>query len=156
MLNHNITVVNLINSAFYIVSLPTQMWGIFHAYATRTTNIYPDSHLPLTGNAFHQAKTIGSWMSPLTLVPKYGNAGNFTFVSIHMWGWPSRYSDWLRAGWLRNRSSSSDKVKSFSSPCRPERCLGPTQPPIQWVLGRGAVSPGLKRTRHEADHSPQN
>jgi hypothetical protein len=30
--------------------------------------------------------------------------------------------------------------------------LGPTQPPIQWVLG--SLSPGVKRPRHEADHSP--
>jgi hypothetical protein len=30
--------------------------------------------------------------------------------------------------------------------------LGPTQPPIQWVLG--ALSPGIKRPGREADHSP--
>jgi hypothetical protein len=30
--------------------------------------------------------------------------------------------------------------------------LGPTQPPIQWVPG--ALSLGLKRPGHEADHSP--
>jgi hypothetical protein len=30
--------------------------------------------------------------------------------------------------------------------------LGPTQPPIQWV--QGALSPGVKRQGHEADHSP--
>jgi len=30
--------------------------------------------------------------------------------------------------------------------------LGPTQPPIQWVLG--ALSLGLKQLGHEADHSP--
>jgi hypothetical protein len=30
--------------------------------------------------------------------------------------------------------------------------LGPAQPPIQWVLG--ALSPGLKRLGHEAEHSP--
>jgi hypothetical protein len=29
--------------------------------------------------------------------------------------------------------------------------VGPTQPPIQWVL---ALSPGVKRLGHEADHSP--
>jgi hypothetical protein len=33
--------------------------------------------------------------------------------------------------------------------------LGPTQPPIQWVLG--SLSPGLKRPGREADHSlPSN
>jgi hypothetical protein len=31
--------------------------------------------------------------------------------------------------------------------------LGPTQPPIQWVLS-GAVSLGVKRPGREADHSP--
>jgi hypothetical protein len=30
--------------------------------------------------------------------------------------------------------------------------LGSTQPPIQWVPG--ALSPGVKRPRREADHSP--
>jgi hypothetical protein len=30
--------------------------------------------------------------------------------------------------------------------------LGPTQPPIQWVLR--ALSPGVKRKGHEAGHSP--
>jgi hypothetical protein len=30
--------------------------------------------------------------------------------------------------------------------------LGPTQPPIQWIPG--ALSPGVKRQGHEADHSP--
>jgi len=30
--------------------------------------------------------------------------------------------------------------------------LGPTQPPIQWVTG--ALSLGVKRPGHEADHSP--
>jgi hypothetical protein len=30
--------------------------------------------------------------------------------------------------------------------------LGPTQPPIQWVSG--ALSLGVKRSGHEADHSP--
>jgi hypothetical protein len=40
----------------------------------------------------------------------------------------------------------------FSSPRRPARIWGSTQPPIQWVPG--ALSPGLKRPRREADHSP--
>jgi hypothetical protein len=30
--------------------------------------------------------------------------------------------------------------------------LGPTQPPSQW--GSGALSPGVKRPGHEANHSP--
>jgi hypothetical protein len=38
----------------------------------------------------------------------------------------------------------------FSMSSRP--ILGPTQPPIQWVWG--ALSPGIKWQRREADHSP--
>jgi hypothetical protein len=38
----------------------------------------------------------------------------------------------------------------FSILCRPN--LGPTQSLIQWVLG--ALSPGLKQSAHEAEHSP--
>jgi hypothetical protein len=33
----------------------------------------------------------------------------------------------------------------------PRPVLGPTKPPIQWVLG--ALSPGVKRQVREADHS---
>jgi len=38
----------------------------------------------------------------------------------------------------------------FATASRP--FLGPTQPPIQWVLG--ALYPGIKRPGHEVDHSP--
>jgi hypothetical protein len=56
--------------------------------------------------------------------------------------------------WLGDRgvgSSSSGRIKNFlfSTSFRP--ALGPTQPPIQWVWG--ALSPGVKRQRREADHS---
>jgi hypothetical protein len=56
-----------------------------------------------------------------------------------------RYSDWLR-------SSSPGRVEIFlfSIACRP--VLGRTQPPIQ--CAPGALSPGVKRQGHEADHSP--
>jgi hypothetical protein len=40
--------------------------------------------------------------------------------------------------------------KDFSTSSR--SALGATEPPIQWVLG--ALSPGVKRPRREADHSP--
>jgi hypothetical protein len=61
------------------------------------------------------------------------------------------YSDWLRAGRLRGRSSSTGRVKNFlfSKSSRP--ALGSTQPPIQWVPG--VLSPGVKRPGREADHS---
>jgi hypothetical protein len=64
----------------------------------------------------------------------------------------SRYSDWLRAGRLRGRSSSPGRVKNFLFSTSSRPALGPTQPPIQRVLG--AVSPGVKRPEREADHSP--
>jgi hypothetical protein len=41
--------------------------------------------------------------------------------------------------------------KDFSSLQHPD-WFRVTQPPIQWVLG--AVSPGIKQTRSQADHSP--
>jgi hypothetical protein len=64
----------------------------------------------------------------------------------------SRYSYWLRAGRPRSRSSSPARVKSFlfSRPFRPT--LRSTQPPVQWVPGD--LSPGVKRTGCEGDHSP--
>jgi hypothetical protein len=53
-------------------------------------------------------------------------------------------------------------ARIFTSPCRPDRfwgpslssrqILGPTQPPIQWVLV--FLSPDVKRPGREADHSP--
>jgi hypothetical protein len=42
------------------------------------------------------------------------------------------------------------KIFLFSIASRP--CLGPTQPPIQWVLG--ALSSGVKRLGREPNHSP--
>jgi hypothetical protein len=61
------------------------------------------------------------------------------------------YSDWLRAGRLRSRSSSPDRVKNllFSTASRP--ALGSTQPPLQWVPT--VLSSWVKRPGHEADHS---
>jgi hypothetical protein len=51
------------------------------------------------------------------------------------WMTPGRYSDWLRAGRPRVRSSSPGRVKNFlySKSSRP--ALRSTQPPIQCVLG---------------------
>jgi hypothetical protein len=42
------------------------------------------------------------------------------------------------------------KIFLFSTAARP--ALGPTQPPIQWVLGD--LSLGIKRQGREADRSP--
>jgi hypothetical protein len=55
---------------------------------------------------------------------------------------------------LKGRGSipGRGKVFLFSIASRP--ALGPTQPPIQWVLW--ALSPGVKWPGHEADHSPSS
>jgi hypothetical protein len=63
----------------------------------------------------------------------------------------SRYSDWLRAGRPRDRSSSPGRVKNFLFSTSSRPALGSTQLPIQWVPG--ALSPGqsgrgLKLTTH--------
>jgi hypothetical protein len=47
---------------------------------------------------------------------------------------------------------SQEGLGIFSSPPRPDRRWGPTQPPIQLVLG--SLSLGVKRSGREADHSP--
>jgi hypothetical protein len=64
----------------------------------------------------------------------------------------SRYSDWLRAGRPRGRSSSPGRVNNFLLSTSSRPALGPTQPPIQGVPG--SLSPEVKRPGHEADHSP--
>jgi hypothetical protein len=63
----------------------------------------------------------------------------------------SMYSNWLRGGRPRGRSSSSGRVKNFFFSTSSRPALGLTQPPIQWVPG--ALSPGVKRQGREADHS---
>jgi hypothetical protein len=63
----------------------------------------------------------------------------------------SRYSDWLRAGRPRGRSSNPGRSKNFLFSTSSRPALGPTQTPIQWVPG--VLSPGLKRQRREADSS---
>jgi len=41
-------------------------------------------------------------------------------------------------------------ISLFTTASRP--ALGPTQPPIQWILE--TISPGVKRPESEGDHSP--
>jgi hypothetical protein len=48
---------------------------------------------------------------------------------------PSRYSDGLRAGRPRGRSSSPGMVENFLFSTASRPALGPTQLPIQWVPG---------------------
>jgi hypothetical protein len=63
----------------------------------------------------------------------------------------SRYSDWLRAGRPRGRSSSPGKVKNFLFYTSFRPVLGSTHL-IQWVPG--ALSPEVERPRREEHHSP--
>jgi hypothetical protein len=66
-------------------------------------------------------------------------------------GYRSRCSDWLRAGRRKGRSSSPGRDKNFIFSTSSRPALGPTQPPVQWILG--ALSAGAKLPRREADHS---
>jgi hypothetical protein len=63
-----------------------------------------------------------------------------------------RYSDWLRAGRQRGRSSIAGKIKNFLSSTSFRPALGSTEPPLQWVPG--ALSSGVKRPGREAGDSP--
>jgi hypothetical protein len=59
----------------------------------------------------------------------------------------------LATGWMAGGSESSPgKVRNFLFSTLPRPALGPTQPPIIWVLG--ALSPGVKRPGREVDYSP--
>jgi hypothetical protein len=58
----------------------------------------------------------------------------------------SRYSNWLRAGRPRGRSSSPGGGKNFLFSTYPRPVVGPTQARIQWVSG-------VKRQGRAADHS---
>jgi hypothetical protein len=62
----------------------------------------------------------------------------------------SQYSDSLMVGLIRGRNSSLASVKYILHVFQSR--LGPTQPLVQWVPG--ALCPGVKRPRREADHSP--
>jgi hypothetical protein len=60
-----------------------------------------------------------------------------------------RYSDWLRAGRPRGRSSSPDKVKNFLHVVQTGSGVHPTSYP----MGTGGSSPAIKWPGREADHS---
>jgi hypothetical protein len=53
---------------------------------------------------------------------------------------------------LGERSSSPGRGKLSLLAMSSRPVLGPSPPPIQWIPG--ALSPGVKRTGREADHSP--
>jgi hypothetical protein len=64
----------------------------------------------------------------------------------------SWYSDWLRAGRQRGRSSSPGRVKNFLFSTSSRPAVVSTQPPTKCVPE--ALSSELKRPGREADHSP--
>jgi hypothetical protein len=63
---------------------------------------------------------------------------------------PQRYSDWLRAGRPRDRSSNPGRDTNFLFSTSSGPTLGPTLSPIQLVPG--VLSPGVKRPGREDDH----
>jgi hypothetical protein len=88
--------------------------------------------------------TIGAWQIT-------GACGLYLFMFVITYE-SYLYSDWLRAGLPRGRSSSPSRVKHIHFSISSTPALGSTQLPIQWVLG--ALSPGVKWQAREADHSP--
>jgi hypothetical protein len=86
------------------------------------------------------------------LVPILGYINPLHIITSPRSGQCSRYSNWLRAGLPRDRSSNPSRVKNFLFSTSSRSALGSTQPPIHWVLW--ALSPGVKRPGREADHSP--
>jgi hypothetical protein len=70
----------------------------------------------------------------------------FNFLTLDP-EWFSRNTDGLSAG-RPGLDSRQCKICLFSTASRPN--IGPTQPPIQLVLG--ALSPGVKRQGRVADH----
>jgi hypothetical protein len=58
----------------------------------------------------------------------------------------------LQGGRPRVLSLNLGRIKNIHFSTLSRYDLGPTQPPMQWVLG--TVSPGLKRKGIEADNSP--
>jgi hypothetical protein len=85
-----------------------------------------------------QVRTTFIRFSQMVFSPSYLFLTLFIYLSFSCVpsepGWRCRYSDWLRAGRPRGRSSSPGMVKNFHfTSSRP--ALGSTQPPIQWVPG---------------------
>jgi hypothetical protein len=90
-------------------------------------------------------------MSDYQLLKMNGNLTNNFSIRTKP-GQRSRYSDWLRAGRLRGRSSSPDKVKNFSLPQIVQ--TGSRVHPTSYPKGTRSLSQGVKRPGREADHSP--
>jgi hypothetical protein len=71
---------------------------------------------------------------------------NNSFLSLPLY-W---YSDWLRAGRQRGRTSSLGRVKNFLHLVR----TGSKVHPVSYPMCTGGSFPGVKRPGCEADHSP--
>jgi hypothetical protein len=71
------------------------------------------------------------------------------FVTWHCCAshWPHIYIIPFATVWTTEGSGSESRYDGTSS----KLALGPTQPPIQWILG--ALSPRIKRQGREVDHS---
>jgi hypothetical protein len=64
----------------------------------------------------------------------------------------SQCSDWVLAG--QSRVWSLAEAWVFPPILKSRPVLGPTQTPIQWILG--VASPGVKRPQREGNHSPRS
>jgi hypothetical protein len=64
-------------------------------------------------------------------------------------GWPRKWV--LRPNVINAKKVLCCLFGKWITATTSRTALGPTQPPIQWVLG--ALSLGVKRPRREADHS---
>jgi hypothetical protein len=91
---------------------------------------FPFSSTSLTPNIRSNSSSYRFYFSPTPSSKSFLLSSIFPFLLFPEF---SQYSDWLWAGWPRDRSSSPERVKNvfFSISSRPT--LGPAQPPIQWV-----------------------
>jgi hypothetical protein len=104
---------------------------------------YISGDLSTMSVCFCGVESLQRWDAALSSCYVTTNKYNSIFV---LW-----YSDWLRAGWLRGRSSGRGRVKNFLFSMSSRPALGPNQPPIQWVPG--SLSTEVNRQGREADYS---
>jgi hypothetical protein len=79
---------------------------------------------------------------------------SYKYIRRKYWivpGWRSWYSDWLRAGRTRARSSRPGGDKNFHPPCRPDRLWGPPSllsNGYRGILPQGESRRDVKLTTH--------
>jgi hypothetical protein len=93
-----------------------------------------------TSNTRWAVKNLGDKKCKVSTSRFLATDSNTRTITVSEPGYRSRYSDWLRDGRPRGRSSSPGGSKNFYFSMSSRLALGPTQPPIQWVPG--ALSPG--------------